>query len=60
VETGLLAPEGTSSYTVRQGEKLGRPSVLACTVTAARGKAVSATVRGAVVPIAAGRIRVPR
>jgi trans-2,3-dihydro-3-hydroxyanthranilate isomerase len=59
VESGLLAGEGTSSYTVRQGEKLGRPSVLECTVTASGGKAVSATVRGAVVPIASGRIRVP-
>jgi trans-2,3-dihydro-3-hydroxyanthranilate isomerase len=59
VATGLLPGEGASSYTVRQGEKLGRPSVLSCTVTAAGGRAVSATVRGAVVPIASGRIRVP-
>jgi trans-2,3-dihydro-3-hydroxyanthranilate isomerase len=59
VESGLLAGEGTSSYTVRQGEKLGRPSVLSCTVTASGGKAVAATVQGAVVPIASGRIRVP-
>jgi trans-2,3-dihydro-3-hydroxyanthranilate isomerase len=60
VESGLLAGDGTSSYVVRQGEKLGRPSVLSCTVTAAGGKAVGATVQGAVVPIARGRIRVPR
>ena len=59
VESGLLAGEGTSSYVVRQGEKLGRPSVLECTVTAAGGTAVAATVRGAVVPVARGRIRVP-
>jgi trans-2,3-dihydro-3-hydroxyanthranilate isomerase len=59
VATGLLPGEGTTSYVVRQGEKMGRPSVLSCTVTAAGGKAVSATVRGAVVPIASGRIRVP-
>jgi trans-2,3-dihydro-3-hydroxyanthranilate isomerase len=59
VETGLLAAEGTSSYVVRQGEKLGRPSVLTCTVTASGGRASSATVQGAVVPIASGRIRVP-
>src|SRR5215218_1485923 len=59
VEAGLLAGEGTSSYTVRQREKLGRPSVLSCTVTASGGKAVAATVRGAVVPVARGRIRVP-
>ena len=59
VANGLLAAEGTSSYVVRQGEQLGRPSVLECTVTASGGQAVAATVRGAVVPIAAGRIRVP-
>jgi len=58
VECGL-AGEGTSSYVVRQGEKLGRPSVLSCTVTASGGKAVAATVQGAMVPIASGRIRVP-
>jgi len=60
VEAGLLAGEGTSSYVVRQGENMGRPSVLACTVTASGGKAVAATVRGAVVPVASGRIRVPQ
>jgi trans-2,3-dihydro-3-hydroxyanthranilate isomerase len=59
VESGLLAGEGTSGYTVRQGERMGRPSVLECTVTAAGGRAVAATVRGAVVPVASGRIRVP-
>lgn len=60
VETGLLAGDGTTSFTVRQGEAMGRPSVLECTVTAAAGKATGATVRGAVVPIATGRIRVPQ
>jgi trans-2,3-dihydro-3-hydroxyanthranilate isomerase len=59
VESGLLAGEGTSPFTVRQGEHLGRPSVLECTVTASGGRAVAATVRGAVVPVASGRIRVP-
>ncbi len=59
VETGLLAAEGTSPFTVRQGEAMGRPSVLECTVTAAAGQATAATVRGAVVPVATGRIRVP-
>ena len=59
VATGLLPGEGTSSYVVRQGARLGRPSVLSCTVTAAGGRAVSATVQGAVLPIASGRIRVP-
>ncbi|WP_448625149.1 PhzF family phenazine biosynthesis protein [Geodermatophilus sp. URMC 64] len=59
VATGLVAPDGTSSYGIRQGEKLGRPSVLTCTVTASAGRAESATVQGAVVPVASGRIRVP-
>jgi trans-2,3-dihydro-3-hydroxyanthranilate isomerase len=59
VRTGLLAPDGTSTFTVRQGEKLGRPSVLECTVTASGGQTTAATVRGTVVPIASGRIRVP-
>jgi trans-2,3-dihydro-3-hydroxyanthranilate isomerase len=59
VAAGLLPPEGTASYTVRQGVRLGRPSVLEGTVTAAAGRASSATVRGAVVPVASGRIRVP-
>lgn len=59
VASGLLPPDGTSSYVVRQGEKMGRPSVLECTVTAAGGRATQATVRGAVVPVASGRIRVP-
>ncbi|MGY1743993.1 PhzF family phenazine biosynthesis protein [Blastococcus sp. SYSU D00695] len=56
---GLLAGEGTSAYEIRQGERMGRPSVLSCTVTATAGAAVAATVAGAVLPVAAGRIRVP-
>jgi trans-2,3-dihydro-3-hydroxyanthranilate isomerase len=59
VATGLLPGDGTSSFVVRQGEKIGRPAVLRCTVTATGGTARSATVRGAVVPIASGRIRIP-
>jgi trans-2,3-dihydro-3-hydroxyanthranilate isomerase len=59
VAAGLLTGDEASSYVVRQGEALGRPSVLSCTVTAAGGRAVGATVRGAVVPVARGRIRVP-
>jgi trans-2,3-dihydro-3-hydroxyanthranilate isomerase len=57
---GLVDPDGTASYTVRQGEKMGRPSVLDCTVTASGSRAARATVRGAVVPVASGRIRIPR
>ena len=60
VATGLLAADGTSSYVVRQGEKLGRPSVLACTVTARRRDGASAPpCRAPSCPIASGRIRVP-
>jgi trans-2,3-dihydro-3-hydroxyanthranilate isomerase len=59
VSAGLVAAEGTSDYTIRQGEALGRPSVLRCTVTATGGRATAATVSGAVVPVAAGSIRVP-
>ena len=56
---GLVPAEGTARYTIRQGELLGRPSVLSCTVTTEGGRATSATVSGAVVPIASGTIRVP-
>ena len=59
VATGLLPGEDTASFAVRQGEWLGRPSLMSCTVTASGGAAVSATVAGSVVPIASGRIRVP-
>jgi trans-2,3-dihydro-3-hydroxyanthranilate isomerase len=59
VAAGLLPPDGTASYRIRQGEKLGRPSLLDCTVTASAGRVERATVRGAVVPVASGRIRVP-
>jgi len=59
VANGLVDPDGTTSYTIRQGVALGRPSLLDCTVTAADGRATQATVRGAVVPVASGRIRVP-
>jgi len=59
VTSGLLAGDGTSEYTVHQGAELHRPSTLDCTVTAAGGVAVSATVTGTVVPIARGEIAVP-
>jgi trans-2,3-dihydro-3-hydroxyanthranilate isomerase len=59
VAAGWLPPDGTSSYRVHQGVEMKRPSVLDCTVTAADGAAVSATVAGHVVPIARGEIAVP-
>jgi len=57
VATGAL-PDG-GAYDVVQGVEMGRPSLLSCTVSASGGVPVAATVRGQVVPVAAGRIRVP-
>jgi trans-2,3-dihydro-3-hydroxyanthranilate isomerase len=57
VATGAL-PDG-GAYDVVQGVEMGRPSLLSCTVTASGGEPVAATVRGQVVPVAEGRIRVP-
>ncbi|MEV4495519.1 phenazine biosynthesis protein PhzF [Micromonospora arborensis] len=59
VATGLLPGEGLSRYAVSQGVEMNRPSALACTVTAANGVAVGATVAGQVVPVARGEIAVP-
>jgi trans-2,3-dihydro-3-hydroxyanthranilate isomerase len=59
VASGLLPGEGTSPYSVRQGTEIHRPSTLDCSVTAAGGAVVSATVTGQVVPVAEGRITVP-
>ncbi len=56
---GLLGPEGTHGYTVRQGVEMLRPSTLACTVTAEGGRPVLATVAGRVAPVASGTIREP-
>jgi trans-2,3-dihydro-3-hydroxyanthranilate isomerase len=59
VASGLLGGDGLSTYTVRQGVEMGRPSTLECTVTATGGAAVAATVSGLVQPVARGSIRVP-
>ncbi|TDB71363.1 PhzF family phenazine biosynthesis protein [Micromonospora sp. KC721] len=59
VASGLLPGEGCSRYVVRQGAEIRRPSTLACTVTAAGGVAVGATVSGQVMPVARGEIAVP-
>jgi trans-2,3-dihydro-3-hydroxyanthranilate isomerase len=59
VAVGLLPPDGTAEYVITQGIRLGRPSVLSGSVTAQGGRAVSASVHGAVHPVASGRIRVP-
>jgi trans-2,3-dihydro-3-hydroxyanthranilate isomerase len=59
VASGLLPGDGDADYTVLQGAEILRPSRLECTVTAAGGAAVVATVTGQVVPIATGEIAVP-
>ncbi|MET7822273.1 PhzF family phenazine biosynthesis protein [Micromonospora zamorensis] len=59
VASGLLPAEGLSRYAVRQGVEINRPSSLVCTVTAANGVAVGATVAGQVMPVARGEIAVP-
>ncbi|SCL18250.1 trans-2,3-dihydro-3-hydroxyanthranilate isomerase [Micromonospora inyonensis] len=59
VASGLLPGEGRSSYTVEQGFELNRPSVLTCTVTAAGGTVLGATVSGQVMPVARGEINIP-
>ncbi|MFF3866730.1 PhzF family phenazine biosynthesis protein [Micromonospora sp. NPDC001898] len=59
VASGLLPGDGRSSYDVRQGAEINRPSFLACTVTAAHGAAVGATVTGDVMAVARGEIAVP-
>ncbi|MBP2476480.1 trans-2,3-dihydro-3-hydroxyanthranilate isomerase [Crossiella equi] len=59
VSRGLLPGAGTSEYLVRQGERMGRPARLHCTVRAREGRAERVTVWGAVVPTGEGRLRVP-
>ena len=59
VASGLLPGDGRSAYAVRQGIEIHRPSALTCTVTAADGAAVGATVSGQVMAVARGEILVP-
>ena len=59
VASGLLPPDGTSSYVVEQGLEIGRPSRLTCTVRAEGGRALETTVSGSVAPVASGRIAIP-
>ena len=59
VASGLLPGDGRSDYAVRQGVEMNRPSALTCTVTAAQGVAIGATVYGQVMPVARGEIAVP-
>jgi len=55
----LLLPDAESSYVVKQGAELHRPSTLECQVSAVGGVAARVTVAGAVTPIAKGEIAVP-
>jgi trans-2,3-dihydro-3-hydroxyanthranilate isomerase len=59
VSAGRLPADGTTTYRIHQGIEMKRPSLLECTVTAAAGKATTATVTGHVCPIARGEIAVP-
>jgi trans-2,3-dihydro-3-hydroxyanthranilate isomerase len=59
VANGLLPGDGESSYVVRQGSEIHRPSTLEARVSAAGSSVVRTTVTGHVVPIATGEIAVP-
>ncbi|HEX6075217.1 MAG TPA: PhzF family phenazine biosynthesis protein [Micromonosporaceae bacterium] len=59
VAAGLAAPDGTTTYTVRQGVEMHRPSTLECAVVASGGRTTRTTVAGGVVPVASGDIVVP-
>ena len=59
VAEGLLPGEGTSSFELRQGVEMGRPSVLHVQVDAAGGRAVEARVSGDVVRVSRGWISAP-
>jgi trans-2,3-dihydro-3-hydroxyanthranilate isomerase len=58
--SGVVPPDGETSYTVRQGIEMGRPSQLDCAVTTESGKVVRTTVRGRVAAVARGEITAPR
>jgi trans-2,3-dihydro-3-hydroxyanthranilate isomerase len=57
---GRVAADGSTPYRVEQGGEIGRPSRLDCVVRCVGGRAVELSVTGSVVPIAEGRIRVPK
>lgn len=59
VAHGLLPGEGRSSFELRQGVEMGRPSTLHVEVEASGGRAVQARVAGDVVRVSQGRIAVP-
>jgi trans-2,3-dihydro-3-hydroxyanthranilate isomerase len=59
VDAGLLAPDGTSSFTVRQGIEMGRPCTLFGEVDARSGVPLRCRVGGHVVQVSRGWIAVP-
>jgi trans-2,3-dihydro-3-hydroxyanthranilate isomerase len=59
IASGLAAGEGETAYTISQGVEMGRPSVLACDVTASGGQIQRVRVSGHVALVASGHIRVP-
>jgi trans-2,3-dihydro-3-hydroxyanthranilate isomerase len=59
VGSGLLPGDVTSSYQIRQGIEMGRPSTLFGTVRAEGGQAVEVKVAGATVAVATGTITPP-
>jgi trans-2,3-dihydro-3-hydroxyanthranilate isomerase len=59
VGAGRLPATGASSYSVRQGAEIGRPSTLQCDLVAEGGRVVDCWVGGDVRPVARGRIRIP-
>lgn len=59
IASGLAAGDGETAYTISQGVEMGRPSVLACDVTASGGRIERVRVSGHVALVASGRIRRP-
>jgi trans-2,3-dihydro-3-hydroxyanthranilate isomerase len=59
VLAGRLSSDGRSSYVVRQGAEIGRPSTMPCDLDAAGGRVTNCFVGGKVVPVSSGRIRIP-
>jgi trans-2,3-dihydro-3-hydroxyanthranilate isomerase len=59
IASNIAAADGETRYTIRQGLEMGRPSVLACDVTARGGAIERVRVSGRVVSVASGRIRIP-
>lgn len=57
--SGYVPGDAETSYVVRQGAEVGRPSRLDGTVVTRGGVAVECRVAGNVVPVASGTIRVP-